>query len=116
MTLTLIKAVLQRHRYNFIDEAQFQRGVAAALTNAGIAFTREAKLDEHDRIDFLIGTVGVEVKIKGSLTNLTRQLFRYAKHDAIEALVVVTSQNRLSALPLTILGKPCEVLTFSRAF
>jgi hypothetical protein len=47
---------------------------------------------------------------------VTRQLHRYAGHEAVKALVLVTSRRRLGNLPATLRGKPVEVVVVPGAF
>jgi hypothetical protein len=113
-----IMAALGRHGYMFSHEEQLQNAVALALEGAGIPFQREARLNEHDRIDFLVGTIGIEVKIDGSISALVRQLFRYA-HNArgdIDSLVVVVGKLSLANLPVDIEGVQLHVFRAVRAF
>ena len=70
---------------------------------------REHRLSAADRIDFFLPVsagpeigVGIEVKLKGSKRALVDQLVRYAAHDAIGALVLVSSI--VVALPTEISG------------
>lgn len=116
MTTAAIIAALAGHSFRFGTEEEFQNGIAWALAESGIECQREADLDQRDRIDFLVGRVGVEVKIKGSLTKLTAQLLRYAQHDAVDELVLVTSERRLANLPLRLNDKKLTVVTISRGF
>jgi hypothetical protein len=82
-----------------------------------IAHEREVVLSRAERIDFLlVGGIGIEVKIGMSISALTRQLFRYANLEAIRALVVVVTSNRLSNLPREINGKPVLTVLLQRAF
>lgn len=73
-------------------------------------FGREVVLDAHNRIDFLVtlaGTrVGVEVKVGSSNADVVRQLTRYARFDAVEELLLVTTQARHHHLPKVVGGKP----------
>lgn len=79
-----------------LDEVALQDRVEAVLGAAGVAFTREAVLsDGHGRVDFLVGGVGVEVKIKHGTNALLRQLSRYTAAPEVDALVVVTTSRRL---------------------
>lgn len=106
-----LAAVVRGYRYAFADEAELQDGVAAALARAGVPFRREHVLAGVGRIDFLAGPgIGLEVKVGGSLTDLTRQVHRYAAHPDVAALVVVTSRLRLGYLPATLGGKPVRVV------
>ena len=53
--------------------------------------------------------LGIEVKIDGSLSDLTRQVFGYTQNDLIQGVLVVTQLQRLSRLPDTMNGKPVRV-------
>src|SRR5688500_16154247 len=102
-----VTAAIRANAYRFATEDKIQRGIGAALTNAEIAHEREVRLGPADRIDFLVGAVGVEVKIGGGITPLTRQLTRYALSGRVEALILVTSKRRHAAqLPPALNGKP----------
>lgn len=87
--------------------------VASALREAGIAFLHEERLAQRCRIDFLSGTVGIEVK-KGKPVRrqLINQLERYAASPRIDTLVVVV--ERTADLPGEISGKPCVTLSINR--
>lgn len=109
-TPSAIVAALAANRYNTNNEAQLQLAIEQILTAAAIAFEREVRLDDAGRIDFLAGDVGIEIKVDGSLSALTRQLHRYAQHERIEHLIAVTSLHRLGRLPAELCGKPLWVV------
>lgn len=88
-----VVAAVNAWQYNHDDEYQLQDGIAAALDAAGIPYTREHRLTTKDRVDFLAGNVGIEVKVAGDKLALARQLQRYAHHPDIEHLVVVTTRR-----------------------
>lgn len=110
-----IVQALSRVSYRFNSEAELQDGIAIALDSAGLEHAREVVLTRRDRIDFMVGDVGVEVKIKGGITDLTSQLSRYAGLPQIAALVVVVGKNTLGNLPAEINGKPVHVVRIARA-
>lgn len=116
MTVARILEALTTRAFRFVSEDDLQRGLAEAFTADGIAFEREAPLSKRDRIDFMIGGVGIEVKTGGALAALTEQLIRYAAADRVRELVLVTSHLRLANLPRTIGGKKLTVITLPRAF
>jgi hypothetical protein len=91
-TLDQVLAVIRGHRFRYSDEEELQEGIAAALTAASLDVEREVRLDDHDRIDILVGTIGIEVKVAGSAESALAQLQRYATHPEIEHLVLITSQ------------------------
>ncbi len=102
---------IQSHRYNMSSEDDLQRGIAMALTNYEIPHEREVRLGIRDRIDFKIGGIGLEVKIGGSTSDVTRQLGRYAASPRIDALILVTTRMRISVqMPTKIGGKVLTVI------
>lgn len=112
--LTEIMQVLLRLRAPFCQgEYDLHALVASALKEADIAFLHEERLAQRCRIDFLAGTVGIEVK-KGKPVRkqLINQLERYAASPRVDALVVVV--ERAADLPGVISGKPCITLSMNR--
>lgn len=108
--LETVASALRAVRFNFQDEEQLQRGIAQVLAARGFAFDREVRLTPTDRIDFLVGAVGIEVKIDGGLGPLTRQLHRYSEHPRIGALLLVTSRLAYARQPEAMSGKPLAVV------
>lgn len=86
------------------DETKVHERIAQALEATGYAFEHEVRLGPRDRIDFLIGSVGIEVKIDGSATEVTRQLLRYAEHATIADLILVTMRSQI-VVPAELGGK-----------
>lgn len=112
-----LRTAIAAHRFSFSTEDELQRGIAEALTIAGIEFRREVVLTRQDRIDFLLpGKIGVEVKTEGSISALTRQLHRYAQLDDIAVLVVVLGRVRLMNLPAMMNEKAIHLIPVMRAF
>jgi hypothetical protein len=97
-------------RSKLVDEDAIQRGIAEALRVGDYEFEREARLSKTDRLDFLVGGVAIEVKRNGSLSQLLRQLARYAQHEKVRELLVVTARPQVSDLPNELCGKPLECL------
>jgi hypothetical protein len=101
---------LRAFRFDASTEDTFQLAVARALQLRGAAFEREVRLSARDRIDFLLGGgIGLELKINGAPSEVTRQLLRYAESDRISALVLVTTRALHRAMPAVLLGKPLRV-------
>lgn len=106
-----VVAAISANSYRFANEDELQRGISRALANAEISFGREVVLRRSDRIDFLCGTVGIEVKVGGSISALTRQLMRYAESERVGAIVLVTNRSRFGAqLPSSMNGKMVSVV------
>lgn len=100
-----VAIAISKVRFRHASEDDLQRGIAAALTELGMDVEREVRLTARERIDLLVGGVGVEVKIAGVLRDVERQLARYAASTRVDALVLVTTRasHRPSA---EIGGKP----------
>jgi hypothetical protein len=97
---------LRKIRFRYTTEAELQVGLAEALQRLGVAAEREVVLGPRDRVDFLtVDGIGIEVKVKGSCTELTCQLHRYAQHDRIRALIVVTHRAVHHGIPTELNGR-----------
>jgi hypothetical protein len=83
---------IARHRFLWATEDDLQRGLTGALEQDGFAVQREVRLNARDRVDLLIGRIGVEVKIAGARRDVERQLARYLKSERIAELILVTSK------------------------
>lgn len=117
--LVLTKRVVEiiaRARVDLSDEKRTQRDIAEVFTAAQIPFEREVKLTKKDIVDFMVGDVAVEVKLKTgtSKMDIYRQLERYADSEKVKALVLVT--NLAMGLPETIKGKPVYFVSLGRAW
>jgi hypothetical protein len=55
------------------------------------------------------------VKIDGATNELLRQVSRYAEHEDVSAILVVSTRRRHSDLPESLCGKPILFL-LARAF
>ena len=95
------------------EEYEIHAEIARALDAVGIAYIHECRLGPRRRIDFLCGTIGVEVK-KGRPdgARLREQLSRYLEDDRLSAAIVVL--QRPCALPERICGKPVRVVALNR--
>lgn len=110
-----IQAALRGYRFQCAHEFVLQEGIARVLAREGIAYQRERQLG-RDRVDFFVGSepfpegIAVEVKIDGSLSEVTRQLHRYAAHPDVVALVLVTTRSLHCRMPREMRGKPLAVV------
>lgn len=104
-----VTALLRRTRMRVGNEAALQQSIEDALATAGYTYEREARLSAADRIDFLVGGVGIEAKARYAKRAIYRQLERYAAQPQIAALILVT--GTAMGLPAEIGGKPVFIVS-----
>ncbi len=112
--LTLCRA-LYSAKYHHHNEKGLQHGVGIVLAGRGLEFTPEVPLSPRDRIDFLVGDVGIECKSNDSnggtsLAAVTRQLMRYAYSDRVKELILMTTMSKHRNLPPEMNGKPLYIV------
>lgn len=112
MTPAEIVRFIETRRWPLSDEKRLQAAIADELSKIGEPFAREVRVGEHDIIDFMLGSVGLEAKLKGSAHAIYRQCERYCQYDEIKQFVLAT--NRAMGLPTTICGKPAFVASLGR--
>lgn len=117
-----IARLISLGRYELGNEKATQEGIWRRLfveqtDFPGLAVQRERRLGPGDIVDFFVPAAGVAVEVKlkrNSGREILRQLERYAAHDAVQALVLVT--NRAMGLPPEIKGKPTWYVSLGRAW
>lgn len=105
-----IAAILRRYTYPVLREedlqVQIDKVLTAELANAAVHREwRQLGPDGLDRFDFLVERQGedwkirvvLELKIKGSAAAFERQAMRYAQYPSVDAVVLVTTSQRLAA-------------------
>jgi hypothetical protein len=107
-TVDQVLAAIRGHRFNYSNEDELQQGLAAAIASLGLDVEREVRLDGQNRIDLLVGKVGIEVKTKGGVAEVLRQLCRYAPHVDELVLVTIKASHR-AHLPSEVEGTPLAV-------
>ena len=135
MTVTpdTLAAVLERafalRRPSFANEAGLHARILQELAlwldeqPEGVVAT-EMRLGARDRLDAWVQVgpvrnegIAVEVKIQGSASSVLRQLYRYAQHDDVRGVLLVTAEARMQAavVPgLTMAGKPVRAVHVRR--
>jgi hypothetical protein len=106
--------VLRQVRVAMTTEKDLQAGIGEALTQAGIQHRREVTVT-GGVIDFTVGRIGIEVKVKGSVSSVARQLQRYAHAPELDELVVATTRPGLADLPASLGGKAVTVVVMRGA-
>lgn len=103
--------ILSGYNYRFSDEKRLQEGIAAALKEHKVEFTKEYTLKKGVRIDFLVkGGIGIEVKVDGSVMAVNRQLQQYALHEAVTGILLVTSRGTHNQVERRLADTPIRVL------
>lgn len=109
-----IVAVLAKRRFSLVREKETQAEIADAFQAAAIKFDREVDLGKRNIIDFLIGSIGVEVKIDGQKRAIYRQCQRYCESGKLSSLILAT--NVATGFPDAIANVPCFVVSLGRAW
>lgn len=104
--------LLSKYRLPLSNEKALQSEIGELLTANGIKHEREVGLSDKDRIDFMVGSVGMEVKLKGSAVEIYKQCKRYCGYPEVKELILIT--NRSMAFPNEINGKPTYSLSLGR--
>lgn len=115
VTAAQIAEALELHGYLVGNESELQYAIEAILTAGGATVEREVRLSPRDRIDLLVGSCGIEVKVQGSAADVERQLRRYAEHARVESLVLVTTRHAHAVMPPDIDGVPVTVIVLRGA-
>lgn len=114
-TLAQVAQAVRAYRFRYVSEDELQRGLHAALTQAGIPCEREVRLDAACRVDMLCGRVAVEAKTSGSPDATARQLRKYLDTGKIDGVVLVTARvNHLHVAPLVADGR-LAIVTLAEA-
>lgn len=102
------------------NEYDLQEGIRAALEPHVFELTSEHRLNAHDRLDFLVvigdyqwdsSTIAIEVKIEGSAADVNRQLARYARHDLVDGILLVTTRSKHHHIPFELNNKPVRLVS-----
>ncbi|OZI06614.1 hypothetical protein BWI93_19230 [Siphonobacter sp. BAB-5385] len=84
--------LLRITRFDLHNEKVLQGQMEEAFQKAGIAYEREVTLAPGDIIDFMVGPTGIEVKIAGTPKAIYKQLERYAQHEKVGEIILVTNK------------------------
>lgn len=107
--------VIHRSKVSLTDEKITQVQVAEILRENEIPYIREHRLSGDDIVDFLIDdNLAVEIKLKGQKRAIFRQLKRYATHDQVKGIILLTGVSM--GLPEEIEGKPTFIGSLSRGW
>ena len=111
-----LAAILTQYRYLIGSESALQASLERVLQKHRITYIRERDLGRNfGRVDFYLpeSRTGLELKVKGSPSQVARQLYRYSLSPEIAAIVLLTGRNRLARMPETMNGKPLLSISLS---
>lgn len=95
------------------SEEELHAMIGGALLEAGIKAQHEARLAPRCRIDFMAGSVGIEIKkSRPQRAALLAQLTRYAACGQVSELVVIAPRG--VSLPRAIAGKRVTMIALER--
>ncbi len=108
-----VARLLSSARFRQGTEALLQKDIEDFLYRSQIRFDREVRLTPGERIDFMVGSVGIEAKIRVDKRAIFRQLTRYARFERISSLVLIS--GTALGLPRAIEGKPVYFVSLGRS-
>lgn len=111
--LDQIFTLLMSHKFSLENEKDLQVEIENIFNKWGVKNQREVRLSDKDIIDFMVGDIGLEIKLGGQAKRIYRQMQRYCAHDKIKAIVLIT--NKSMGLPREIDSKPTYILNLGRA-
>lgn len=103
-----VMRLLAGYRLPVSNEAALQGAIESAFSQSGMPYRREVTRGA-DRIDFVVDRVGIECKVQFSVTDVTRQLIRYANWDDLDDLLLVTTVGKHLDVPRVLNGKTVRV-------
>ena len=114
-TTAILISLVRTAKIDLSSEKRAQADVEQVLSGAGIIFEREAPLTSTDIVDFLVGGIALELKLRGARKKeVFRQLRRYARHPSVERLVLAS--NMSMGLPAQIEGKDAYFVKMGEAW
>jgi hypothetical protein len=110
-----VVGLVRAARVDLSSEKRAQADLELVFARARIDFAREVRLTGSDIVDFMVGGLAIEVKLHGARKkDVYRQLCRYARHPAVEALVLAS--NLSMGLPPRIEGKDAYFVKLGEAW
>lgn len=103
-----IVEIFESYTFSTHDEKYLQAEISQAFDLENISHKREVSI-KGGIIDFMIGDIGLEIKIKGQPMSIFRQLERYAQDDSVNTLILANVKTM--TLPDTINGKTARSVT-----
>ncbi len=96
----LIKSVKLQHTTEYLLHGQLYE----LFDSLKIPFQKEYPLSKKDIVDLFVNGVAIECKVQGQPLQIHKQLERYAMHDEVKAIILVSA--KYMRVKNTINGKP----------
>lgn len=118
MTKENIILLLQDFETKEVLEPKIVQELAKYLNENQVSYHREHVISKHARLDFFLPEHGIaiEVKTASTFSEVTRQIFNYAKHEIVKCIVLISNQQRHRQLPDNIAGKAIHKIIFKQWF
>ncbi len=115
-SVSRLVALIHGYPFSLSTEKNLQAEIEQVLVLEGIRFDREKYLSPQDIPDFFIeGGLVMECKMHGARKkDVYRQLCRYAQHEEVNALILVS--NLSMGLPPDLHAKPLYFASLSRGW
>lgn len=91
-------------------EKELQESVESLLKSAGVEFRPQVRLSSGGIVDVMVGSIAVELKVKGVSGAILRQIAGYAECEEVSGVVVVTTRQKHRIAVDTLYGKPVSVV------
>ena len=110
--------LITSHAFHTLDEKQLQDELEKLFIANNISYEREVDLSPQDRIDFLVdSSIGIEVKVDSTWTQVSKQLQRYLKSDRLSCVILITTRSKHRSVPTLLAGKTVyHAMLLNRAF
>lgn len=112
--LEVILSILSDFTFDLEDEKQTQNQIETLFTRNLVPYKREYCLNAKNRIDFLSGNIGIEVKLKGRNSDVYNQIDRYLTFNELDSIILVTAKNFI--LPSTLYDKRIYYVDITKAW
>lgn len=113
--LDAIARVIKQCSFRWSSEADIHKGLLQWLGNQQQhvpSFRSEVILSKRDRLDVLLADgTAIEIKVDGTKTEVLRQLHRYAEHEQVTGLILLTTKMVHTSMPPAVLDKPLVVVS-----
>lgn len=116
--IDILTRLLGEGRFDYSDEAECQRQIAAFLVERRVGFMKEHDLGKSGICDFYFERSRLVLEVKAgkqwNKREVYRQCERYCRHEDVQGLVLAT--GRIQGMPTSIFGKPIRVYQLGLGF